>query len=125
MVAMNAVLVALTAGGLGARAETDRVAIRDPAPLDHLAWPLVGRTHEVLIRLAKNDADVSWGVEAMRSQIPPRGPIPVLVVRAEMGVPGGCAGSADPLTQESRFRCQPCAKPSWFVRHEIREEAGQ
>jgi predicted RNA binding protein YcfA (HicA-like mRNA interferase family) len=75
-------------------------------------------------RSMARDAEVAWRVEAMRPQIPPRGPIPFLLARLEVTTPyapGHCGSCGDPLDAGQRFRCSPCQQAAWQALNEVRE----
>ncbi len=113
------------AAGLEVRAEGGRLVVRGPRTQEGLARRLLERKAEVLALLAADEAEVAWRLEAMRPQVPPRGPIPVLVAR-DAPVPAGCCISCgDGLREGRRFRCSPCAQAAGRVLDEVREGVGQ
>ncbi len=70
------------------------------------------------------DTEVAWRVAAMRSQIPPRGPIPFLVALPDadtLFLPGHCGSCGDALEAGRRYRCAPCQEAAWRALNEIRE----
>ena len=119
------VLAAARAAGLEVRAEPGRLVVRGPRSRAELAERLLERTGEVLALLAAEDAEVAWRVAAMRPQVPPRGPIPVLMAREVGAAPGCCPSCGDPLGQGRGLRCGPCARAAWLVLHEVREGVGE
>jgi hypothetical protein len=70
------------------------------------------------------DAALAWRVDAMRAQIPPRGPIPFLVARLDLATPhtpDHCRSCGDPLDEGRRYRCAPCQEAAWLALNEVRE----
>jgi hypothetical protein len=121
-------LTALTearAAGLEVRAEPGRLIVRGARSLQPLARRLLGRTGEVLVLLAAEDDEMAWRVAAMRSQVPRRGAIPVLVARDRASEPGCCISCGEHLNEELTFRCSLCSRATWVVLHEIREGLSQ
>lgn len=74
-----------------------------------------------LIRLL--DPDVTWRAEAMRSQVPRTGTIPILLARPEAKTAprGACVSCSDPLAEGRLSRCAPCVSAVERVLDEIRE----
>ena len=118
---VSAALAEARAAGLEVRAEADRLRVRGPRSREDLARKLLERKQEVLALLAEEDAEVAWRVAAMRPQVPPREPIPVLTARATTPAPGRCDACGEPLGPGRAYRCEPCARAAWFVLHEVRE----
>jgi hypothetical protein len=116
------VLTEARVAGLEVRAETGQLVVRGPRSLGAVARQLLERKGEVLALLAAEDADVAWRIDAMRAQVPQRGAIPVLVARARVQEPGRCVSCGDHLHEGTQFRCSPCARATWVVLHEIRED---
>ena len=117
----SAALAEARAAGLEVRAEADRLRVRGPRSREDLARKLLERKQEVLALLAEEDAEVAWRGAAMRPQVPPRGPIPVLVAREVVPAPGCCPSCGDPLGEGRSLRCGACARAAWLVLHEVRE----
>ena len=115
-------LMEARAAGLEIRAEPGRLVVRGPRSLETVAHRLLERKGEVLALLAAEDDDVAWRVASMRPQVPPRGAIPVLVARRGILQPGCCVSCGDHLADGRTFRCSPCARATWAVLHEIRED---
>jgi hypothetical protein len=118
-------LTALTearAAGLEVRTEPGRLIVRGARALQPLAERLLERTGEVLVLLAAEDADIAWRVTAMRPQVPKRGAVPVLVARRGALKPGCCVSCGEALGEGMKFRCSPCARATWVVLHEMRED---
>ena len=118
------VLAEARAAGLAVRADDGRLVVRGPRRAEPIAQRLLARTGEVLALLAAEDAEVAWRVAAMRPQVPPRGPIPVLVARDVVPAPGCCPSCGDPRGEGRSLRCASCARAAWSVLHEVREGAG-
>ena len=109
------------AAGMEVRAEPGRLVVRGPRSRAELAQRLLDRTAEVLALLAAEDAEVAWRVEAMRPQVPPRGPIPFLKARDAAPAAGGCLSCGDALGEGRAYRCARCAEAAWAALHEARE----
>jgi hypothetical protein len=68
--------------------------------------------------------EIAWRVAAMRSQIPPRGPIRFLLARPDLVTPcgpGHCDSCGDAMPPEGRYRCTLCKEAAWLVINEVRE----
>ncbi len=80
---------------------------------------------EVMAVLVQQDVEkpeVRWRVTAMRSQVPTKEGIPLLVARREIRpIPGKCSSCGDPLEQGNRYRCELCVQAAWEV---LRQFAG-
>jgi hypothetical protein len=137
--------------GLQVRADAGRLVVRGPRSLEPLAKKLLARKSDLLPLLTREeiedgtnvvaddvvrspgggdraqparpvDPEVAWRVEAMRPQVPRRGPIPLLVARREVvPQPDCCLSCGDPLPEGRRYRCGPCQEAAWRVLTEIRE----
>jgi hypothetical protein len=116
------VLAEARAVGLDVRAEPGRLVVRGPRSLEGVAQRLLERTAEVLVLLAAEETEVMRRVDAMRPQVPTRGAIPVLVARERPPKPGCCVSCGESLHGEMRYRCSLCARATWLVLHEIRED---
>jgi hypothetical protein len=116
------ILTEARAAGLEVRAERGRLVVRGPRSLKGVAYRLLARKHEVLALLTAEDIEVAWRVAAMRPQVPQRGAIPVLAARDVVSSPGYCISCGEPLPDGMRVRCAPCARATWVVLHEIRED---
>ena len=138
--------------GLQVRADGDRLVVRGPRSLEPLAKKLLERKADLLPLLTRKemqdgpnvvtddvvrspgggdraqparpvDPEVAWRVEAMRPQVPPRGPIPFLVARpGVVPQPDCCLSCGDPLPDGRRYRCGPCQQAVEIVLNEVREE---
>jgi hypothetical protein len=115
------VLTEARAVGLEVRTEPGRL-VRGPRSLETIAQRLLERKNEVSALLAAEDADVAWRVDAMRPQVPERGPIPILVAHEEASARGCCFSCGDQLNEGVLFRCALCARAAWIVLHEVRED---
>jgi hypothetical protein len=58
---------------------------------------------------AASDPEVAWRLEAMRKQIPPKGPMLDLIARDAPRRPDACFSCGDPLSGPRSYRCHPCA----------------
>ena len=116
-----ALLAEARAVGLEVRADGGRLVVRGPRSRAELAERVLARKRDVLERLATEAADVAWRAEAMRSQVPHRGPIPFLVALNIVPVPGRCLSCGEPLAEDQVARCAPCAQAAWLILHQVRE----
>ncbi len=119
---LTAVLAEARAGGLEIQAEADGLVIRGPRTLDHLARQLLNQKPQVLALLEAEDAEVAWRIRAMRPQVRPRGPVPVLAARPVASFVGCCTSCGDPIAPPRRYRCEPCIRATWAVVREVRTE---
>jgi hypothetical protein len=116
------VLAEARAAGLEVRTEPGRLVVRGPRSLETVAQRLLERKREVSALLTAEDADVAWRVEAMRPQVPRRGAIPVLVAWEGVPGPGCCVSCGEHLSDGLKLRCSLCARATWAVLHEVRED---
>jgi hypothetical protein len=119
------VLAQARAAGLEVHAEGDTLVIRGPASADALARAVLAHKPEVLALLAAVDPEVTWRVEALRPQIPARGPIRRFVTRTETpatDAPRCCGRCGDPLPEGRRFRCAPCVRAVEIVLNAVHDE---
>ncbi len=66
--------------------------------------------------------EVAWRVAAMRSQVPPAGPIPFLLARRDaQDAPGLCLSCGDPLGDGRRWRCRSCEEAAELALNQVRE----
>jgi hypothetical protein len=107
------VLSDLVARGIRATVADDRIVLR---PTEQVTTEIVAvvRDHKpALLTLLMPPDGVEWRAEAMRPQIPARGPIPVLVaVPGLPPTPGRCFSCCTPLPNEPAMRlgrCTECA----------------
>jgi hypothetical protein len=107
--------------GLEVRAETDRLVVRGPRLHEAIARELLEQKPAVLELLAEEEIALAWRVEAMRAQVPRRGPIPVLVAREVSPTPGHCLSCGEPLSPERPVRCALCVCAAQVVLGWIRE----
>jgi hypothetical protein len=88
---------------------------------DGLRAAIAEHQHALVARLTEDGAEVRWRADAMRAQLPPTGPIPVLAARPITAwAPGGCSSCGDPLGPEERYRCGPCIRAALRVLRELR-----
>lgn len=136
--------------GLQVRTDGDKLIVRGPRSLESLARKLLERKADVLPLLTRKEAtygpdvaadvavpcpgaqpvaeparpvdpEVGWRAEAMRPQVPRRGPIPFLVARPEVvPQPDCCLSCGDPLPEGRRYRCGPCQRAAEVVLNEVR-----
>ena len=106
---------------LAADGERLRYRPRDAVPPE-LRVAIVTHKQELLALLADEEAEVGWRAEAMRFQVPPTGPIPVLAARpvGPLTDDGRCQSCGDLLPPEGRYRCEPCIKAAWRALREVR-----
>ena len=73
---------------------------------------MVGLYKEDIIALLRHEqAELQWRIDAMRSEVPSRGPIPFLVARSGVlgtDAPGHCLSCGDALSKGEHYRCSPC-----------------
>jgi hypothetical protein len=112
------------AAGLEVRVEPGRLVVRGPRSLEGVAQRLLAQKADVVALLAAEDADIAWRVDAMRPQVPVRGPIPVLVACDTIPATGRCISYGDRLPNRLQFRCSLCSQAAWIVLHEVREDIG-
>jgi hypothetical protein len=111
--------------GLEVRAETDRLIVRGPRLHEEIAHQLLAQKPVVLALLAEEEVKVEWRVEAMRPQVPERGPIPVLVAREVSAIPGHCLSCGEPLAPGRTVRCALCVRAAQWVLRWVREGVGR
>lgn len=70
---------------------------------------------------ARDDSEVMWRVTTMRAQLPPSGPIPMLMARDVDASTTCCISCGDPVSAQCRYRCEPCAQAAAIVLCETRE----
>ena len=116
-----ALLAEARALGLEVRADGGRLVVRGPRSRAALAQRVLARKQDVLERLATEVADVAWRAEAMRAQVPERGPLPFLAARDVVPTPGLCRSCGDPMSEDRVARCAPCAQAAWLALHEVWE----
>ncbi len=104
---VTAVITEARAAGLDVRADADRLVIRGPRTQEHLARQLLDQKSQVLAVLEAEDAEVAWRIAAIRPQVRPRGPIPVLTARPVTHFPRCCTSCGDPIDPPRRYRCKP------------------
>ena len=109
------------AAGLEIRAEAERLVVRGPRVHERIAHHLLEQKSAVLALLAQQDAEVAWRVATMRPQVTARGPIPILMARDTPPKAGCCISCGEPLADNNRYRCSPCAQAAWLVLSEVRE----
>src|SRR5215213_2366280 len=107
--------------GFEVRADPGRLVVRGPRSFEAVAHRLLEWKADVLALLAAEDEHVAWRVEAMRSQVPQRGAIPLLVAREVEVDRGCCVSCGEPLREGLEFRCVLCSRATWVILHEIRE----
>jgi hypothetical protein len=115
------VLAEARAVGLEVRTEADRLIVRGPRLHEVMARQLLAQKPMVLALLAEEEAELGWRVEAMRPQVPERGPIPVLVSREVAAIPGHCLSCGEPLAPGRTVRCVLCVRAAQVVLGWIRE----
>ena len=115
------VLAEARAAGLEVRAEADRLVVRGPRLHEEIARQLLAQKPAVLALLSGEEVALAWRVEAMRPQVPLRGPIPVLVAREISPSPGHCLSCGEPLSPERPMRCALCMRAAQVVLGWIRE----
>jgi hypothetical protein len=77
---------------------------------------------EVIALLERQEDDVAWRADFMRSQLHPSGPISFLVARRDLtDAPGLCLSCDAPLATGRRYRCAPCVRAVERVLNEVRE----
>jgi hypothetical protein len=117
-----ALLADARAAGLHVCAEADRLVVRGPRTLEDLALQLLAAKPRVLAVLAEEDEEIAWRVAVMRPQVPPSGPLPILVARVGTPASGHCISCGDPLLLGQLYRCRPCTRAAWTVLLEGRED---
>jgi hypothetical protein len=115
------VLAEARAVGLEVRAETDRLVVRGPRLHEAIARDLLEQKPAVLELLAEEEIALAWRVEAMRAQVPQRGPIPVLVAREVAVIAGHCLSCGEPLASGRSVRCAHCVRAAQRVLSWVRE----
>jgi hypothetical protein len=119
------VLVEARAVGLDVRAETDRLVVRGPRLHEAIARHLLEQKPAVLELLAAEEIALAWRVEAMRAQVPLRGPIPMLVAREVAVSPGNCLSCGEELAPRRTVRCALCVRAAQQVLGWVREGIGE
>jgi len=115
------VLAEARTAGLEVRAEADRLVVRGPRQHEEIAHQLLAQKPVVLALLAEEEVGLGWRVQAMRPQVPRRGPIPVLVAREVSVVPGYCQSCGEPLAPGRTVRCALCVRAAQVVLGWVRE----
>ena len=111
--------------GLEVRAEADRLVVRGPRLHQEIARQLLEQKPEVLTLLADEEAELGWRIAAMRTRVPLRGPIPVLVARDVSPTPGRCFSCGEPLSPNRTVRCALCVRAAQRVLGWVREGVGE
>jgi hypothetical protein len=105
------------AAGLRVSADGDRLVVRGAVRLEALAREILDRKAEMLAALRQEaehaEADIAWRAAAMRGQVPPEGPVLLLLARPTRIEPGRCWSCGEPLQEGERFRCVPCQQAAW------------
>jgi hypothetical protein len=114
-------VAAARSAGLEVWAEADRLVVRGSPVHERLARQLLNLKSSVLVFLAQQVAEVACRVAAMRPQVIARGPIPILRARDTPWEAGCCISCGDPLSENSMYRCSPCAQAAWLVLNEARK----
>jgi hypothetical protein len=107
--------------GLEVRAEDDRLVVRGPRLHETIARQLLEQKPVVLALLIEEEAELGWRVEAMRPQVPLRGPIPVLVAREVAVIPGHCFSCGESLAPGRTVLCAACIRAAQRVLGSVRE----
>ena len=118
------ILAELTRRGVAVVVEGDRLRFRPQRIVTpDLRAALVEHKADLLRLLGAGETDVCWRVEAMRSQVPRTGSIPVLLARPEAkNAPrGSCLSCGDLLAEGRRIRCALCVRAIEQVLNETRE----
>ena len=122
---VTTVLAEARAVGLEVRAETDRLVVRGPRLHEAIARDLLEQKPAVLELLAAEEIALAWRVEAMRAQVPLRGPIPMLVAREVAVGPGNCLSCGEELAPGRTVRCALCVRAAQRVLGWVREGMGE
>jgi hypothetical protein len=122
---VGAVLAEARAVGLEVRAEVDRLVVRGPRLHEAIARQLLAQKPVVLALLIEEEAELRWRVEAMRPQVPLRGPIPVLVAREVAVIAEHCFSCGEPLAPGRTVRCAFCVRAAQRVLGCVREGIGE
>lgn len=119
------VLAEARAVGMEVRAEADRLVVRGPRLHEAVARQLLEQKPVVLALLIEEEAELGWRVEAMRPQVPLRGPIPVLVACEVAVSPGNCLSCGEALAPGRTVRCALCVRAAQRVLGWVREGVGE
>jgi hypothetical protein len=71
-----------------------------------------------------DDREVAWRIEAMRPQVPARGPVPFLMANPDVlahDAPGCCLSCGEEMPDGLRYRCNPCVRAVEMVLRKARE----
>ncbi len=117
-----ALLAALHARGVEIISDGEYVRYRPGhAVTPELRESIVRHKLALLTLLTDRDAQVAWRAERMRRQVPPAGPIPLLVAQDPSGdVSARCRSCGDRLPPDARVRCHPCIEAANQVLREAR-----
>ena len=104
-------------------AQGDRLHVDAPAGVltPEMRDALAAHKYELLGLLLADDPEVVWRIDAMRRQVPLRGPIPFLVARDVPPVPGTCLSCGDALALDQPYRCRPCVQAAILALREARQ----
>ena len=72
--------------------------------------------------------EIAWRVEAMRPQVPARGPIGYLHAtprRAAHDTPGRCGSCGEPKEPSQQYVCEACQEAKWRTLNEVREDVSR
>jgi len=138
------------AAGLSLEVDGDRLRVRGPKSAEPVVQLLAAHKAEIMRLLTRRemqdgpdavvgvalpcpglqpvaepagsvDPEVAWRIDAMRPEVPPRGPIPFLVARRDVAPqPDCCLSCGDPLPEARRCRCGPCQRAAEIVLNEVR-----
>ena len=118
------VLRQLAESGVVLMADGDRLRARPrDAITPDLRAALVEHKASLLRLLSAEEMKVRWRIEAMRSQVPRTGSIPILLARPEAKTSprGTCVSCGDLLTEDRHSRCAPCVSAIERLLNEVRE----
>jgi len=101
----------------------DRVVLRGPRSCDDLARQLLADGSALAELLQVEEAEIAWRQEQFRSQIPPVGPIPLLLTSRASDVPGFCLSCDRRLSSADRYRCSLCTIAAQRALGFVREDA--
>ena len=106
--------------GLRISVEGDVLRVRGPKTGAPIAEQLAAHKPAVLALLtSEREQAIRLRVDAFRSQVPERGPIPFLAMTLTIA-PGACPSCGDPLGADERYRCGLCAEAARRVLAEVR-----
>jgi len=117
---MNSLTEARDAG-LDVRLDSGRLVIRGPQSQVKLAHQVLEQKGEIAALLTAEDEAVSWRAAAIRPQVPALGPVPFLVAREVMCVPGCCLSCGETLETSRSTRCPACSQAAWMVLRHSRD----